>query len=183
MKDFCHRGACDVCAFTRKATFSEVTACVLAVGHVHIGNDVDYTAVGLFREAFVLASVSGFHVENRDMKPFGAYDAQAAVGVSENEDCVWLRSDKEFVAAVDYISAGGTEVIPYCIHIDLGSIELEILEEDSVQVVVIVLSCMCQDYIEVFAAFVDDGRQTDNFRACADYDYEFKSAVILEFYI
>ena len=183
MKDFRHRGACDVCALPRQSALRQVPPRMLAVGHVHIGNDVDYPAVRLLRKALVLAAVTCLHVEDGDVQAFRAYHAQAAVGVPEDKDCVRLRGDKEFVAAVDDVPAGGAEIIPYRIHIDLGIVEFEIPEEDSVQVVVIVLSRMGQNHIEVPAAFVDDGCQTDDFRACADYDYKLESAVVLEFYI
>lgn len=181
MQDFGHRGTCDVCALPRQAAFREVTAGMLAIGHVYIGDYIHYAAVGLFWKAFILAAVSGFHMEYRDMESLGAYDAQAAVGVSKDQDGVRFSGYKQFIAAVDYISACGAEVIPYCIHIDLWSIEFEILEEDTVQIVVIVLPCMGKYHIEVSATFVDDRCQTYDFRTGADYDNKFEFSVFLEF--
>ena len=38
---------------------------MFGVGHVHVADDVHDAAVGLFGQAFVLAAVARFHVENR----------------------------------------------------------------------------------------------------------------------
>lgn len=43
---------------------------MLAVAYVYVGDDVNDAAVGLLREAFVEASVAGFHMEDRDVEPF-----------------------------------------------------------------------------------------------------------------
>jgi len=40
---------------------------VFGVGHVHIADDVHDAAVGLFGQAFVLAAVASFHVEDWDV--------------------------------------------------------------------------------------------------------------------
>ena len=84
VQDFCHRRACDVCPLFRESAIGKIAPCVLAVGHIHIGDDVHDAAVGLFRKAFVLAAVAGFHMENRDMKALGADYAEAGVGVAED---------------------------------------------------------------------------------------------------
>jgi len=38
---------------------------VFGISHVHVADDIDDAAVSLFGEAFVLATVARFHVENR----------------------------------------------------------------------------------------------------------------------
>ena len=70
VKDLRHRRARHIGAFLRETAISQIPAGVLGVGHVDIGDDVDNPAVRLFREAFVLAAVAGFHVEDRDVQPF-----------------------------------------------------------------------------------------------------------------
>lgn len=67
VQNFSHRAARNVGAFLGESAVGQVTAGVLGVGHVHVADDVDYAAVGLFGQAFVLATVACFHVENRDV--------------------------------------------------------------------------------------------------------------------
>lgn len=84
VEDLRHRGARDECAFLREPAVGEVAAGVLAVGHIHVADDVHDAAVGLLRKALVLAAVAGFHVEDRDMEAFSSDDAEAAVRVAED---------------------------------------------------------------------------------------------------
>ena len=65
VEDFRHGGPSDIGALLRQAAGSEVSSCVLRVGHVHVGNDIDDTAGCLFRKALILASITFFHVEDR----------------------------------------------------------------------------------------------------------------------
>ncbi len=87
---FSHRGTRDISPLLRKAAVGKVAPGVLGIGHIHIGDDVHYAAVGLLGEALVLAAVAGLHMEDRDMETLGPDDAEAAVGVAEHEDCVRL---------------------------------------------------------------------------------------------
>ena len=74
---FGHGATCDVGALLGQAAVGKVTTGVLAVSHIHVGDDVDDAAVGLLGQAFVLAAVAGFHVEDGDMEALGADDAEA----------------------------------------------------------------------------------------------------------
>ena len=85
-----HRGAGDVGALPRQAALREVSPRVLAVGQVHVRDDVHYPAVGLLGKALVLAPVAGLHVEDGDVQPLRADDAQAGVGVPEDQHGVGL---------------------------------------------------------------------------------------------
>lgn len=96
---------------------------MLGVCHVDVGDDVHDASVGFFGEAFVFASVSGFHVEDGDVETFGSDDAQAAVSVAKDKYAIGLGGGEEFVGAVDDVAAGGAKVIAYGIHIDLGLCE------------------------------------------------------------
>ena len=138
-----HRGAGDVGALPRQPALREVSPRVLAVGQVHVGDDVNYPAVGLLGKALVLAPVAGLHVEYGDVQPLRADDAQAGVGI----------------------------------------LQLQVAEEDAVEVVVVVLSGVGQQRVEVPAGLVDDGRQADDLRSCAHDDQQSDPAVILEVYV
>ena len=79
-----HGGPCDIGALLGQTAVGEVSSCVLRVGHVHVGNDIDDTAVGLLGQALVLAAVAGLHVENGDMESLCSDNAEAAVGVAKD---------------------------------------------------------------------------------------------------
>ena len=183
VKNLRHRGAGDICALPREPALRQVTPRMFAVGHVHIRDNVHDPSVGLLRQALVLTAVARLHVEDRDVQPLRAYHTQTAVRVPEHQDRIGLRRYEKFVAAVDDVPAGGPEVIPHCIHVHLRGIEFQILEEHSVEVVVVVLSGVGEDHIEIPPAFADDRRKADDFRPRAHDDHEFESAVILELYV
>ena len=170
VEDFRHGGSCDIGALLGQAAVGEVSSCVLRVGHVHVGDDIDDTAVGLLGQALVLAAVAGLHVENGDMESLGSDNAEAAIGVAKDQYAVGLGLGKELVGAVDDVAAGSAKVVTDSIHIDLGLGELQVLEEYAVEVVVVVLACMGENHVEVLAALVDDGGETDDLGARADND-------------
>ena len=84
VQNFCHGAAGHVCAFLGQAAVSEVAASMFGIGHVHVADDIHDAAVGLFGQAFVLAAVACFHVENRDVQTLCGNGRKAAVGVAAN---------------------------------------------------------------------------------------------------
>ena len=70
---------------------------MLRVGHVHVGDDIDDTTVGLLGQALVLAAVAGLHVEDGDVQALGRDGGQAAVGVAQDEERVGLNLDHQLV--------------------------------------------------------------------------------------
>ena len=86
---------------------------MFAIGEIDIAYDVHNATVGLLRKAFVLAAVACFHMENRDVETFGPYDAEAAVGIPQDKDCIGLESCEEFVGAIDYVAASHPPLRPY----------------------------------------------------------------------
>jgi len=114
------------------------------------------------------------------MQPFGPNDRQARVRVAKHQHGIRLCLNHEFVRGVDDIAHRRSQVVAHGIHVDFGIGEFEIPEEDTVEVVVVVLPRMCQNAIEILPAFVDHRRQADNLGPRA-YDYQqFEFAVVLE---
>ena len=173
VEDLRHGGPCDIGALLGQAAVGEVSSCVFRVGHIHVGDDIDDTAVGLLGQALVLAAVAGLHMEDRDMKTLCSDNAEAAVGVAKDQYAVGLGLSEELVGAVDDIAASSAKIVTDSIHIDLGLCELQILEEDTVEVVIVVLACVGENHVEVLAALADDGGETDDLGARADNDNEF----------
>lgn len=172
VENFRHGGSCDIGALLGQTAVGEVSSCVLRIGHIHVGDDIDDTAVGLFWKTLVFAAVTCLHVENGDVKSLGSDNAEAAVGVAKDQYAVGLGLGEELVGAVDDVAAGSAKVVTDSIHIDLGLCELQVLEEDAVEVVVVVLACVGENHVEVLAALVDDGGETDDLGARADNDNE-----------
>ena len=180
VQDFGHGAAGDVGAFFGQAAVGEVAAGVFAIGHIHVGDDIDDAPVGFFGEAFVFAAVAGFHVEDGDMEAFGADDAEAAVGITEDKHGVGLDGDHQLIAFIDDIAHGGAEVFADGVEIDVGVGELEVFEEDAVQIIVVVLAGMGQQAVEILPAFVDDGGQSDDLGPGSHNNEELEFAVVFE---
>ena len=175
-----HRGTCDISPFLGQAAFGQVTPGMFRIGHIHIGNDVHNAAVGLFRQAFVLAAVARLHVEDGDVEALGADDAKATVGVAQHQDGIRLHLHHQLVALGDDVAHGFAEVIAHGLHIHVRVSELQVLEEHPVKVIIIVLPRVRQQAVEILPAFVDDGRQPDDFRTRADDDEKLELTVIFE---
>ena len=183
VQNFGHGAAGHVRAFLGQAAVSEVAASVFGVGHVHIADDVHDAAVRLFGEAFVLAAVAGFHMENRDVQALCGNGRKAAVGVTKNQQCIRFASDHKLVAAIDDVTHSCAEVITHGIHIDFGILEAQVLEKHAIQVVIVVLTRVRKNAVKVLAALVDDCRKADDFRARAHDNQKFQFAVIGEFHV
>lgn len=175
-----HGRTSDVGALFRQAGVCQIAAGVLGISHVHIGDDIHDAAVGLLRQALILAAVAGFHVEDGNVQPLGPNDAQAAVGVAQHQHSVRLDGDHQLVALGDDVAHGLAQISAHGIHINLRVCQLQIVEEHTVQVVVIVLAGMRQEHVKIFPGFVDDSRQADDLRAGTHDDQQLQLAVILK---
>ena len=153
---------------------------MLAVRHIHIGYDIDDAAVGLLGQAFVLAAVPGFHMEDRNVKALCRNSRKTGVGIAENKERIGGYTAHELVRAVDDIANGRTEIVAYRVHIDLGVGKFQIPEEHPVEVIVIVLPCVGQHGVKVFAAFGYYRRKPYYLGARADNNEKLKSAVVFE---
>ena len=170
MEHFGHGAAGDVGALLGEAGVGQLAAGVLAIGHIHVGDDVHNAAVGLLGQALVLAPVAGLHVEDGDVQALGPDDAQAAVGVAQHQHGIGLGGDHQLVALGYDVAHGLAQVTAHGFHVYVGIGQLEVLEEHAIEVVVVVLTGMRQQAVKVRAALVDDSGQTDDFRTSTYYD-------------
>ena len=180
VQDLRHRRARDIGALLGEAAVGQVAAGVLGIGHVDIGDDVDNAAVRLLRQAFVLAAVAGLHVEDRDMQPLGADDAEAGVRVPQHQHRVGFDGDHQLIALGNDIAHGFTQVRADSVHVNLRISELQVLEEHAVKVVIIVLARMRQNRVEILPALIDHGRQPDDLRARSHDDEKLQLAVVFK---
>ena len=183
VQDFGHGAAGHVGTLLGESAFGQVTAGVFGIGHVHVADDVDDAAVGLFGQAFVLATIAGFHVEDGNVKALRSDGREAAVGIAQDEQCIGLAGDHQLVAAVDNVTDGSAKIVAHGIHVDFGILEAQVLEEHSVQIVVVVLAGVRQEAVEVPAALVNDCGKADNLGAGAHDNQEFELAVGGKFHV
>ena len=78
----------------------QVTAGVLRIAQVHVGNNVHDAAVGLLRQALVLAAVAGFHMEDGDVQTLRCNGGQTAVGFSQGQQRVRLNLSHQLVGFI-----------------------------------------------------------------------------------
>ena len=155
---------------------------MLAICHVDIADDVDDAAVGLLWQTLVFATVACLHVEDGYMQAFGSDDAEAGVGVAEHQYGIWLGLHHYLIALVNDVADSRTKVVAYSLHVDVGLVNLQILEEDAVEVVVVVLTCVCKQCVEILPAFIYHCCQTDYLRSGADDDQQLQFAVVLKLF-
>ena len=183
VQNFGHRAAGHVRTFLGQTAVGQVAAGVFGICHIHITDDIDDAAVRLFGEAFVLATVARFHVENRDVQALRRNSRKTAVGIAKNKHRIRLASDHELVAAINDVADGSAEVIAHGIHVDFRILEAQVLEEHTVQVVIVVLARVSQNAVEILAALINHGGKADNFGTRTHDNQEFQLAVAGEFYI
>ena len=179
-QDLGHGRARDVGALRGAAGVLEVAAGVLGVGQVDVGDDVDDAAVGLLGQALVLAAVARLHVEDGDVQALGRDGGQAAVGVTQDQQRIWLHLDHEPVACGDDVADGLTQVGAHGVQVDVRVVQRQVAEEDAIERVVVVLPGVRQQAVEVAAALLDDLGQTDDLGARAHDDQQFQATIVFE---
>ena len=171
MKDLCHWRACHISAFLRQTAVGKVSSCVFAVCEVDIADNIHDSAVGFFRQTLVLAAISGFHVENRNMQALCRNSRQTRICITEDKHRIGLDLVHQLVRAVDDISDRCAKIITNSVHVNFGISELQVLEKHTVKVVIVILTGMCQNTVKILSALVDNGRKSDDLGTSAD-DYQ-----------
>ena len=92
---------------------------MLGVGHVHVADDIDDTAVGLFGQALVLTAIASFHVEDRNMQALGTDDTETGVGVAQDQYCVGVHFYHQLITFGNNIAHGLAQVVTYSLHIHI----------------------------------------------------------------
>lgn len=183
MKHFCHRGSGDIGSFPGQSAVCQIPSGMFGVGQVHITDDIHNAAIRFLRKAFIFAAVAGFHMENRDMKPFGTYNGKTAVCITQDKKGIGLQLSHEFIGAGNDVSHSFSQVFSYSVHVDFGIRQTQVVEEYAVQIVVVVLPGMSEDGIEVGAAFFNHGGESDDFGAGTDDNQKFEFSVVFEGYM
>ena len=180
VEHFSHGAAGDVGALLGQTVLRQVAAGVLRVAQVHVGDNVHDAAVGLLRQALVLAAVARLHVEDGDVQPLSSNDTEAGVGVPQHQDGIGLQLRHQVVAFGDDVPHGLAQGVPHCVQVDIRVVQLQVVEEHAVEVVVVVLAGVSQQGIEILPALGDDRGQADDLRPGAHDDEKLQFAVVLK---
>ena len=116
------------------------------------------------------------------METLGTNHAQAAVSVAQHQDSIGFCFHHHFVALIYDVSHRSSEVVANSFHVNIGICQFQIFEKDTVEVVVVVLTRMSQERVEIRTTLIDDCGQSDDFRACADDDQQFEFSVVCEMF-
>ena len=179
-QDLGHGRARDVGALGGAAGVLEVAAGMLGVCQVDVGDHVDDAAVGLLGQALVLAAVARLHVEDGDVQALCRDGGQAAVGVAQDEQRVGPHLHHEPVARGDDVAHRLAQVGAHGVQVDVGVVQRQVAEEDTVERVVVVLPGVRQQAVEVAPALLDHLGQAYDLGAGAHDDQELQAAVVLE---
>ena len=180
MEHLCHGRTGHIGPLLGQTAVRQVAPRVLGVGQIHVGDDVHDPAVCLLGQALILAAVARFHVEDGDMQPLCADDGQAGVGIAQHQHGVRLDFHHELIGLCDDVAHRLAQIGTHGVQVDLRVSQLEIPEEHTVQVVVVILSRMGQNGVEIFPALGDHRRQPDDLRPGADNDQKLQFSVVLK---
>jgi len=180
MQHLGHRRTRHKSPLLRKAAFSQVPAGVFGIGHVDIGNDINDPPVRFLRQALVLAAVSRLHMKDRDVQSFGGNRRKAGIRIPEDKKCIRADPAHQLIGSIDDVADCFPQIFPDRIHIDFRVLQFQVMEENAVQAVIIILSRMGQNRIEILPAFFDHGGKPDDFRPCADDNQKLQFSVFTE---
>ena len=71
------------------------------------------TSIRFLRQAFILAAVSGFHMEQRDVKALRRDRGEAGISIAENKVSVRLQFGQQFIGPTEDVPASDTKVLTY----------------------------------------------------------------------
>ena len=75
--------------------------------------------------------------------------------IPQNQQSIRLNLKHQLIGAVNDIANCGTKIIPHSIHIDFWIINFQVLKENTIQGIIVILTCVGKDYIKILPTFVD----------------------------
>ena len=182
-KDLRHRRARDVRALLREPAIGKITPRVLRVSQIHVRDDIHDAAVCLLGQTLVLATVARLHVEDRDMQPLGPDDGKTRVRVAQDHNGIRLNLNHQVVTRRNDVPHRVAEGLPHGVEVHLRVVEFQVVEEHTVEIVIVILPRVGENAIEVLAALLDDLGEADDLGARAHDDQQLQPPVVLERYV
>src|ERR1035437_8412831 len=141
-----------------------MTAGVLGVNKVEIGQVIHQLAVGFFGNIRVEGTVARLHVIGRNLHPLGHHKRNGAVGVTEDQKGVGLFFQDHFFRADQQLTQHFSKGRGVQVEEVIGLADPQVVKENLVQLVIIVLAGVNQHMVGVLFQGFDNGGQADDFR-------------------
>ena len=136
---------------------------------VYVSCYVNNPPVSFFREAFIKAAVTGFHVEDGDMKTLSTDNGKAGIGISQNQNRIRSHFHHKLIRFSYDIANSFTQVLTHRIQVVVRFTKTEVFKKHLIQGVIIILTGMYKYLVKVLVTTLNGGRQADNLRTGA-YD-------------
>ena len=107
-------------------------------------------------------------MKDRDVQSLCTDYGQAGVGVAQNQHRIRLYLHHQLIGALDDVPDCCAEVVTHGIQIIVRRPETEIVKKHLIEGIVIVLTGVYEDLLEVPVTAFDCGRQPDDLRPRAD---------------
>ena len=189
VQHLCHRRTCLVGTLLGQTRIRQILPGEFGIAHIHVGNHIHDTAIGLLGQTLVLAAVACLHVKQRDVQSFCTDGRKAGVGIAQHQIALRLQFREEFIAAAHNVAAGNTKILANHRHQNVrailpeGVFQLEILPENGGKVSVPVLIVIDHAAVKVFTATLDNGSQPNDLRTGATANHDLGAPVIFPFKI
>ena len=96
---------------------------------------------------------------------------KAGVRIAKHQDRIRFHLDHQLIRLGYDIADRFPQVFPYGIQIIIRSTKAQIIKKHLVQCIIVILTGMHQDLIEISIATLYHGSQPDNFRTGTDYSH------------
>ena len=170
MQHLRHRRTRHVSTLLGQPTFRKIPASMFTISHVNIGNNINNPAICLFRQAFILATITRFHVKNRNMQTFRTNHTKTRIRIPKHENRIRPGCHHQLVTFIDNITHCLSQIRPHSIHIHVKIGQFQIFEKNPVKIIIIILPGMSQQTIKIQPALINHGSKTNNFRSCSHDD-------------
>src|SRR5262245_3407662 len=132
---------------------------------------IDDPTVNLLRYSLIEATVTCFHVENRQLAALRGNSGEATVGVTQHQECVKSVLGQQSIDFDDHLSDRLRGTLAGSSEKQIGSSDFEITEEDIVELRVVILAGMHEAVVAVLIEFCDYSGQANNLWPGSDDRY------------
>ena len=107
----------------------------MTIAEIYIGDHINDPSIRLLGQAFILATVSRFHVKERNVKALRRDGGETAIRVSQDKVSIRLKLCQQLIRPAEDIPTGDAEVFTNNRHKNVGAnlavsiVQLEIFPE------------------------------------------------------
>jgi small subunit ribosomal protein S10 len=173
IEDFLHRRTGLDHRFRANSFGKQVAAGMLGKNQIDVTGMVGNLTVDLFRHPLVEAAVPGFHVEDRDLAPFGGNHCQTAVGIAEHQQGIGRNCFEQGIGFGDDVADGLRRRLAGRFQEVIRLAHAKIMKKDLVELVIVILAGMDQHVLHMPVEFGNHPAELDDLGAGADNGHDF----------